>query len=165
MKRPSDCNHCQRAMRANNTKVVDYPGTVEHHGFGLCAACWRHRKTFGTLDGWTPDTTGGGRRADLAQVEERLANYDELRREGLTLMQAAWRMGLKPCTLERFLLRHRADPRTGKTPEPMVQTKPPINHIEPLPVTSETVYAARAVLRLLPDEAPKLLAMLGLVAA
>lgn len=36
------CNVCARPMRPKRTRAADYPGTVSHHGRGICATCyWR----------------------------------------------------------------------------------------------------------------------------
>lgn len=75
-----------------------------HHSRGLCRTCYRRATEDGTIDDWP---------CRKRPADDVLEDWDMLRREGYSMVQAAPRIGVSPDALEMAIVRarRRGDPR------------------------------------------------------
>ena len=97
----ADCSSCGTPVAPCTSPQ---PGAAVHGGRGLCNACHGKERYHGRLDDYPRRTRSR---------DELLAEWDLLRGEGHTRVQAAERLGMHPSAFERALQRARAagDPR------------------------------------------------------
>lgn len=99
------CLDC--GIRLVSQKNAAPVGCAKHRGRGLCGNCYDVRYRAGTLADLPPLTRP---RAEV------IADWDVLRREGLTVRQAAVKLGMRPDALSQAILRaaRDGDPRARK---------------------------------------------------
>lgn len=93
----ADCTCCSKPVAPSTSPQ---PGAAVHGGRGLCNACHRRERYNGRLADHPRSTWS---RDDV------LNEWEVLRAEGHTRVQAAERLGMKPAAFERALQRARAD--------------------------------------------------------
>lgn len=91
------CGECDTTMMPRSSGVTR---VVTHEGRGLCPPCYRSAHYEGRLGDYPRRTWSR---------DEVLSEWELLRGEGHTRLQAAERLGMNPATFERALQRARAD--------------------------------------------------------
>ena len=95
----SSCGRCGRPMVPQNGRPVP-PGAVRHNSRGLCGGCRSHVDRYGDLADYQRRTRS---------IEDTLAEYQVLHDfGGLDHDQVAYRLGVKPASLQRQLDRAHA---------------------------------------------------------
>lgn len=101
--------HCGRPMVSQRPRVEVPDGFVVHQGRGLCTLChFRHGRDGTRLD--FPRST--------VSWDDTLTDWDTLRRQGATRVEAAARIGVSAAALDKVIERglDRGDPRAVWAP-------------------------------------------------
>lgn len=96
-----DCASCDRPMASQATKPEERGDRPVHRARGLCSACYQAVKRAGRLEDYAP--TGSA----SPVLDSHLDDWEIMRDDGVSLQQAAERLGIKVSTLDKALYRAR----------------------------------------------------------